>query len=713
MTSPDPPRNPLHYTLRVTLEEDLHTGTGLGRGGDLDAAQAVDRHGRPTIRATHLKGVLLQAAQERRALLSSPSTDRSLESLFGEEGNSPGALLMESLRCKKAPANANVIWASTAREPGSRAPAHDTLRTTECIPANTELECRIELREPKLKDLFEKTVCRTDRLGAERQRGFGHIRSELEPLEKLEPIDGIRKREKGATRLRLVLRSLDPLCLARTGNPTNLIPTEAFIRGQALRGALARWLHNRDVRGDLLLDRSLEVSDALPLPADWDRNSDISQTEVLPIPLHVGVDPGDKPAAPPDVPWWVRSSLDPFVGATLCERGEVDRLKRPPGKIERPSACDFLYRPDPGTPWRRYQPLLAVHLRAQIPDVRTAGAKTQLFSQEEIAEETFFLADLTLAGSASEDAAKKLDDLLEPLFKRPSWLAVGRGGRPAEIVAARWLTPTRGRVGEASGSAGAQSGGGNGKLRITLESDLIARSENLAFFDALDERVLASLLGLDGSALKDCECEGVSEPTEVYGFNAATGMPRAVAIAIRRGSVLEISGSGADELRKKLAARGGSPLGERTWDGFGRYRIDFDPFAKDPQDAGTPAGRQAQAVGAQAASGRQAAAEAPVNAREELLGEALALANKIKKGEGPSRSQWMGLRDEAQGQETRQNLSNLLERLKSSDRLSAKAWQAVPIKEIKTWCDDHDPDPGKALIDAIARWAAALEERKR
>jgi hypothetical protein len=79
--------------------------------------------------------------------------------------------------------------------------------------------------------------------------------------------------------------------------------------------------------------------------------------------------------------------------------------------------------------------------------------------------------------------------------------------------------------------------------------------------------VLKDLLGNDveiGKSLQDS--------VMVHGFNGTSRSWRMPAAAIRRGSVFELSGAGVAKLTEHAAM--GEWLGERTHEGFGRFRID-------------------------------------------------------------------------------------------------------------------------------------------
>ena len=58
----------------------------------------------------------------------------------------------------------------------------------------------------------------------------------------------------------------------------------------------------------------------------------------------------------------------------------------------------------------------------------------------------------------------------------------------------------------------------------------------------------------------------------VHGFNGTSRLWRMPAAAIRRGSVFEVSGAGVARLAERAAKN--EWLGERTHEGFGRFRLD-------------------------------------------------------------------------------------------------------------------------------------------
>ena len=223
---------PLFIQLSAEVLEDLHTGSGTG-GGDIDALVQRDRHGRPVIRASHLKGLLREAGEELIALGTLTATD--LNGLLGAGGSGHGALRLTSLRLPEGAAGKTLIWGSTKRVEKGRAPQLDTLRFIEHLAAGTRFEAQLRLVDARLQPLLERLLNRIDRIGGARNRGGGLVRLDWQ-VQPPETLTATPLPEGEGLVLRLVLRNLEPLCLPATGYPGNLIKSHSFIRGQTLRG---------------------------------------------------------------------------------------------------------------------------------------------------------------------------------------------------------------------------------------------------------------------------------------------------------------------------------------------------------------------------------------------------------------------------------------------------------------------------------------------
>lgn len=698
-------------TLTVKLLEDLHSGTGTG-GGVLDAIQIRDRRGQPVIRATHAKGLLLDIARELEELCCGETEQdkakqnkakQERNALFGQIGAwKRGALMMQSLRAVDHPKM--LTWTSTAREMNHRAPLDDTLNIVEYVAAGTEFQATIELRDPSTEDLLKRCIKRLRHLGSRRSRGAGLITVKSEFTKATLLTEPNRQPQSDSSRrLRLVLRNLDPLCLPLTGFPGNIVNSDCYIRGQRLIGAFMGWAIAMNKRPDLAeLREGLTMGNALPLPngVAVDSSTDTSQWDVSPIPLSLQT---PKPGGQANWrrPWWAESkSSDDFLGASVRDKlseengGDGMRGEKP----KRPGDREFLFRPKAGKNWRRYSPHVDIHMRNRAPNKRHSIAD-ELFSVEEIAEDTLFLADLEFHDLAAATAfAKEYAAVLDG----QSWLAVGRGGCPVEVANYRWLPAV----------AKDEEGNHSEDFTLTLQSDLVARTPQLGFYDALDSRMLAELAGCPSLADEKWEVSAVSDTVEVRGFNMTSGLPRVPLLAIRRGSAIRIKGAGCDELRKQLAAR--AYLGERTWEGFGQFRLDFDPLADRPNETATEGGDDDTGLSSE------------VGSRESILKKAFELEARLKeqrdraKSDGkkaPSKSQWQYLREQALIAEKRNAINQVLAELgKHANTQGGTAWNYACLGEIKTAISRYnDLEKARFFIDVLVRrhWIKTLLKEKK
>ena len=648
--------SPLFIQLTVETLEDLHTGAGIG-SGDIDALVQRDRHGRPVIRASHFKGLLREAGEDLKTLdqVAKPA----LNDLFGAQGASRGALRMTSLRlredCK------SLVWGSTKRVDGGRAPQEDTLHFVEHVAAGACFEAQLRLPDATFQPLLERLLNRIDRIGGDRNRGSGLVKLDWQ-------LDSAARGPQGTaatgTILRLVLRNLEPSCLPATGYPGNLIHSHSFIRGQMLRGALIAWAIHNGRPDSLALFEWISVGDALPLPEGVDKVD-----TVLPIPLSILT---KKPrAANAEIPWWVGGSPPAEEFDSLGEERSSDE------KRKRPGAHEYLCRSGNSGPWWRYTPNMRVRLRNATPE-RGSEEKANLFSLEEIAEDTRFQAELRFA---DQDTARDFLDAFAPLIGGGDWLAVGRGGSPA-IIESLSAGPERSPRIDAD------------DWTLTLVSDLIVRGERLGFLDHLHIPRLCQLADIPERERWTVE-KAVVETEAVHGFNAVTGLHRAPALAIRRGSCWRITGTGSAELARELAKR--PALGERTAEGFGRFLLNAQPIA----EIGRPPGKDDTLL---------------PNRNEELLSLARKLAGEIK-NPGPSLSQLQWLRERALAAETFDQIADLLTEIETApDRRlqGGKAWSAfkpVMLREAL----ERFPDLGdkRHLISCLVQWRVPQEKKRK
>jgi len=693
---------PICYDVTIRLEEDLHSGTGTGIG-ILDAIQITGRDNLPVIRATHIKGLLREAG--RLLCEIGCYSEADYNNLFGEEGGwQRSALLMQSLRFKiEDQKNWSHQWTSTSREINSRTPEKNTLRTLEYVKSGSSFQGQWLLTNPDLADFLGDCFQQVTHLGSSRSRGGGRIWVEKfkanlpKPDRFPKPVRFFPEPKTGQTILRLILRNLEPLCLPITGFPGNTVPSECYIRGQQLLGALvASVLRDGNQKiAEKLLAGKIKIGHAYPLPAQVTKNC--SQWTVLPFPLNI-YHKKPQPNTPPEQPWWTeptgkisylgeRGEKDQFQDKDKSSQEESERedksSQKEREKLKRPSDREFLFRSDEQERWQRYQPKMAIHMRNQTLGLNVAKEKRQddLFSEEEILEDTCFMSDIRFSNST--DAAE-FAEAFNALLSGQTWLSLGRGGRPVVVQHAIWSKPE---------TPISTSKPEPEKLTVLLTSDLIARTETLGFYDGLDIKVLQELLEIKAEDINanSLKCNVYKDTVTVRGFNYLTRLPRAPVLAIRRGSAIEITGSAADIdiLRQALLEK--TALGERTHEGFGRFKLDL-PIS--PQST--------------KAEPEPLKANPRIGTQEAILIAAKKLADDLGE-KALSKTQWQYLRQQALVANSLEDIDNLLERLQqhSENTTAGAVWQE-PIKQIKnTLHKKWSPENQVLFLDALVRYQFA------
>jgi hypothetical protein len=670
------------YTLSIEALEDIHVGTGLGEG-DINDLQSRDRKGRPCLPATHLKGVFRAQAET----LPDISPDL-INALFGAPGARAGALALTSAWLIKANENAQgrpgvakdaatIVWGSTRVDPKKGSAAENTLRFVEYVRAGCCFRASLYLPdEPHLENALRRILAGTTHLGHGRHRGYGRIRVKMEKEVPSTPTIPQTLPDCLPARLRLLLRNLDPLCLAQTGHPGNVIPSESFIRARAVRGALAA---RAIASGNVALAQELHRAgilwgDALPLPDLGDAflsDENLARCLVKPIPLSIGT---PKERAPDGLlPWWAQGK----TGNRLGDRHEIDRLNKRSseekhGKLKRPGD-EYLYRPNENAPWRRYKPQIPQRLRTQVPDREKPDQA--LFSNEEIAENTCFLCDIIVKSQADAPA------LLEALrLAEQDGLRMGRGGRPVVVEAAAWLpgkTP--------------QPDTGQDEFCFLCESDLILRDEMLRYHTRLDAKVLADWLGMEALDVYSEPGHVFSDFRRIFGFNATSGLPRPVQVAIKAGSAMRIRGLGARQLREALAQK--LALGECVEEGFGRFSLDDIPRIGDVQKPPPLVGGEAEKSNS-------------------LCQQALDWAKQLGGLKDISAAQLGEARGRALAAQNKEDIEKLFSDIQeAAQKHGGKNWQC--FTEHACFKNEVFAQPlpdAQALLDYFFRWCSALRK---
>jgi len=634
------------YTLTAELLSDAHLGSGSG-GGGIDALVARDRRGRPVIWASHVEGVLRDAARRLHG-------DQAAQNFFGRAGGDYARSDRQRAVFTSLYTTDSIeshVWRSTACEAfNNRAPKDDTLRVVEYVPRGTKLVGEVELPASEHPVLL-RLVQEVDSLGGGRSTGAGRVKLSLTEV-------NAAPRTVGAPtgHLLLLLRNRDPLCITATATPDNLIPSLSFVPGRTLLGAVAAWLIAEGDRdsASLLTSGRVAVSDALPLAH---APTTLESVEVLPAPLSLQSQKAKGSAG--EAPWWAQAKTPTRrLDAWNADANENEKLKRPEDDL-------FVYRAAADHPWTTFRPARRVRLRNGRPDPTQAHAS--LFAIEQIVEETHFLAELQ--GVLGD--MKKLAERLAPILEGRRWLRLGRGGAPVEVAQLAW-------------SEGALVAKSREKALVTLTSDLLVRDEHLRWRTALDDAALLALLGDDVQLRRSLQ-----DSVMVHGFNGTSRLWRMPAAAVRRGSVFEVSGEGLAKLADRVAK--GQWFGERTHEGFGRFRID----AVLPGVTGEPHAHSELAP--------------TVDAHEEAIAEgtkewckqrkALAKAGDEHK---PSLSQWIDLVADLELGDTNAISSRL-----EPTTAGAKSWKHKDANEIVENLNSLQPAQRAPHARLFVRWLRA------
>jgi len=551
------------FRYKIELLEDLHSGSGLGSAW-VDRTIARDMQGKPMIPSSHIKGVWRDAAMRLINLGAEGFTQHEADQWFGAAPKGKAdktAPQRGRLYCPRlVPTSAGVetiVWMQTARQPGSRKPADDTLRSTEYLPAGLELVGHgFFIGSADEFKRLEQLIRRVDRYGGNRSRGDGRIRA-LEV--KNEALPAVNLPEGKAVRygIRLLLQAEAPVQVPRTGSPGNIIESDTRIPGRMLAGAIIDQLRDSSILPELFAQQ-VSIGDALPLSPDLTdvTSAQLDGLEILPAPLEYRV---EKPSVEKSgsfqyLPGWVndRAIAQPLTAwrDLLTQRHEDAQIKRLP-------TGTFIQR-DGNNAWRAYrQPLELAMRNRRGSDVAGGAMDDELFSSEQLPARTRFVADIR-AGADSSIWDAWLEAFATHFSKTPV-MFIGRGGAPVRVAMVRGLS----RVTEPEDAE---------TLRVTLTSDAIIRTRWLGFHQRLTLQALCDAVGVE--VPKDTTADDVSEARIDRAFNAATRLPRPSVMALRAGSTILVRGVGAATLREHIKGR--EAIGERQHEGLGRFLLDLD-----------------------------------------------------------------------------------------------------------------------------------------
>ncbi len=646
--------------------------------------------------------------------------------IFGAEGREAGGRLVcrslhfELPRTRREDPEAIVFRrvASTAREAYSRRPKDKTLRTTEYAAAGLEAEGEIRLQGDE-RELALVKLClqRVSTMGGGKTRGAGRIRIERFREEKAftsPPPSRPEGPPDAPCRLRMVLHNLEPLCIAATGFPGNIIRSESFLPGQGLRGAWLRGIRtcfpDAELADELADPERAQFTNAYFVPPEVVEafSDDLGSLQSIPLPLTARErKPTEQEPTASTIPWWVEERnriavwlADPKIEQDILlsqpSSGEEGSFKRVKGE-EYLVALNRL-----ATEFRRVRPAMTTLLRNRIPvgrQERTRDSrrlkgvyepedlkKAELFSEEVLAEDQRFVADLLfLNGETARRFARHAEVFLGGDVEDRAWLRVGRGGRPVVVEDWTWVPePRAGKEGPAVRGSGFCPGG----FSFTLTSDLIARDDDLTFLTEITGADLVRLSGADvaAEAVRVSGQSSVQETRAIHAFNTAAGVRRMGALAIKRGSAVRVECE--DEamlqaLRDRLTQLEtlGRGLGERVEEGFGRFAVDHgahvQPVDEHPGVGGKDVGdgnaeEDGDAVRRQR---REAVLESVLRAVEQTRLEAACATAETLPKDFPAVSQWQRLRHVVEIAQGPDHLDGILQEIvERSSKLSGRMW---------------------------------------
>jgi hypothetical protein len=315
----------------------------------------------------------------------------------------------------------------------------------------------------------------------------------------------------------------------------------------------------------------------------------------------------------------------------------------------------YLFRAS-GEPWRSFRPATVLETRYLSDGGREVT--------ECIADGTRLLARLDFPDGGT---AAEFGEVFEGILSARDSLRVGAGSGELRVEASSWSRVP---------SSDRHSASHEDVLTVTLESDLIATKPGGGWWDSLGLTSLSELSGHRiGGGHEELTCMRIvdGEP------------PRML-----RGSVVRIEGAAARSLRARLLAV--PAVGDRTWEGCGRLRLDFDPLADNEGRAGSPPSTVAPL-------------DEVVARREAVLSAAWTWADKCAKRVGPSAQQWRGLLEELlRFREASARQEHLLQ------RASRSPWTRVPLEGLARACGTWPGSEQERFFQALVE---RIEERLR
>ncbi|WP_440055961.1 RAMP superfamily CRISPR-associated protein [Pseudoalteromonas sp. T1lg65] len=538
------------YHLKITLLDDIHTGSGLGTEL-INSLQARDGKGYPVLWRQHLKGLLKQKRLELEELAPNNKYTTHFQKLLADNGQDDCILIPGSCFMDPQQKEVTMLWSNTARESSrsisldevslNRAPKAKSLRTQEYIKAGTTFNstwylCVNEDKYQEYQEAFEILLQRVSHLGANKNRGSGQILLNKDVT--ITKLENTSQDNADIDTLDITLTNLEPLRLPNTDIPGNIIPTNTHLSGSQLAAAFANWCrlqNNRDLF-EAFITKKFTVSYAYPMHPEKCEPS-------VPAPLNLQTEKASCNKV--ELPWWSQN---------LAQKQYIDGYSNDPNKKAKRLKGSNYITIDEQAHTLFSQPV-AIHMRNSVRTNFDDGSvdDSKLFSEEIIPEHTQFHFTIT-----AEDN-KQLQALHKLLEQSPLPLLLGRGKAPCEINPNAYSKQANRALTFDSEKT----------LTLVLASPLLCYNpQTVEAYTQLNHDVLNTLF--EGLALSSEDCHSFSEPTKLTGFSHETGLPKQPIPCIAAGSSIHIRHpEKATELVKKLSQC--LALGEKQHDGLGQY----------------------------------------------------------------------------------------------------------------------------------------------
>lgn len=273
----------MSYTFKLTTESYLLTGSGEG-AALIDADVVFHPSGFPMIPARRIKGMLKESMEEVMEIFGKEESEIQdmVARLFGKSGKSTyeGKLLFHNLMLEGwdqivkeieglSPQNAiqpdfvksyfttEIQQTAIGREGGKDeiegVAKKRSLRNYRVIKPSNTFEATLlstDVLTQEEEEYLKYSVLNLRYAGTRRNRGFGKIKCQIEPLEAGNQVQSLQAATSPVSPkiISVSINTLSPVVLADLRGEQNTVFTQKYISGNQLRGLLVNaYMRNRDI----------------------------------------------------------------------------------------------------------------------------------------------------------------------------------------------------------------------------------------------------------------------------------------------------------------------------------------------------------------------------------------------------------------------------------------------------------------------------------